>query len=180
MTFQKDFEDIPRLQTNAVPLSGGWKHPLPDERDPGEASSYPEGRPSGSGSSITFNDINRSNTDNASFSLATILYHKLSGKMPFSGSSVGGIQHSIRRAKVVALRNLNPQLAPELSDTIQRSLCGSSQSLESWLEVLEGIESDRWLESPSEEEKNKLIEEGERIQGKIEASMKREAFFPAL
>ncbi|MBN2510304.1 MAG: hypothetical protein JXB03_08510 [Spirochaetales bacterium] len=124
-----------------------------------------------------YNDHQRSDVSNFSFSFAAYLYQVLTGSAPFTGESIGRVQHRIAKGRFIPLKFVVPHINRNLASTIDQCLSGKQIDPGDWDRLLSDLETAGCEEEIAEEERLQLLAKGENLRQKTLTVEKWESFF---
>jgi len=115
-----------------------------------------------------------------SFAIAALAYRMLLGSYPYVGEDDVAVNNRIRNYRVTPPALQKPEIKPELSDAIVRSLERSgrdSLSLQAWDALLFRLLTDGYRREPSGAEKEKAAAEAKERTERSERGFRRAVFF---
>lgn len=125
-----------------------------------------------------FNHPDLKDERNLSFFVGVMLYRVLTGSFPFAGATSEELHQRMREEKIPAPILRRPEIRPEVSEAIMRSLNPAAPfPLADWQRFFERWSDDGLFREISEEERAKIAEEAERVRKKGETSFRRRVFF---
>lgn len=125
-----------------------------------------------------FNHPDLKDERNVSFFVGVMLYRVLTGSFPFSGSTSEELHQRMREEKIPAPILRRPEIRPEVSEAIMRSLNPTVPfALADWQASLKRWSDDGLFRAISGEERARIEEEAKRVRKKGETSFRRRVFF---
>lgn len=112
-----------------------------------------------------------------SFTIGVLLYNKLTQRMPFQGASTVDIHFQIREQQFSPIEYFCPELNPQLSQMINRSIRGEVTSLQEWEELLKILHTAPLYRALTREEKEDLLKKGKHLYKRTKRKFNRQVFF---